>query len=159
MRNDYQNEMRIVGIRRNSVTTATPFAMTGVQTLGYRHLVFQMQSDFSGAGKSFVVDVQDSQDNSNWANSGFSTTFSGSEQLTSCTVLVDCNKHREYVRLNLFCAISCRAGQNCMNCLFNIIIAGQEHHARWQMIGCDLMCNLLPIHLRHIYIHNSNHRF
>jgi len=122
MRNDYQNEMRIVGIRRNSVTTSTPFAMTGVQTISYRHLVFQMQSDFSVAGKSFVVDVQDSQDNSNWANSGFSTTFSGSEQLTSCTVLVDCNKHREYVRLNVSSISGGSITVSCVAVLFNELI-------------------------------------
>jgi len=122
MRNDYQNEMLIVGIRRNSVTTSTPFAMTGVQTISYRHLVFQMQSDFSVAGKSFVVDVQDSQDNSNWANSGFSTTFSGSEQLTSCTVLVDCNKHREYVRLNVSSISGGSITVSCVAVLFNELI-------------------------------------
>jgi hypothetical protein len=119
MRNDYKSELRTVGLRRNGVTiVAAPTTFTGVDTQGYRSCLFICHVDFSVAGKSMTLQVQDSDDNSNWNLTGPSYTFTGSEALTACSALVDAAKYRRYVRLSVTAYVDSVA-PSCVAVLFN----------------------------------------
>jgi len=117
MNNDYSTEMRIQGIRRYAVNFSVATAFPSVSTTGYRTLVFLLHSDFSGASKSMLVEVQHSDDNTTFDNTGVQTTFSGSDALNSFHVLVDTNRVKQYVRLRVTPAAS--QGVSCSAILFN----------------------------------------
>ena len=119
MRNDYKSEMRIVGIRRNGVTiVSAPTHFTSVDTVGYRTCLFICHVDFSVAGKSMTLEVQDSDDNSNFTSTGNSFNFSGDQALTACAALVDAAKYRRYVRVSVTAYVSTVA-PSCVAILFN----------------------------------------
>ena len=119
MRNDYKSEMRIVGIRRNSVTiTAAPTNFTSVDTQGYRSCLSICHVDFSIAGKSMTLEVQDSDDNTTFFPTSASYTFTGDQALTACPALVDASKHRRYVRLTVTAYVP-SISPSCVAILFN----------------------------------------
>jgi len=119
MNNDFKTEMRVVGIRRNGVTiVSAPTHFTSVDTFGYRTCLFICHVDFSVAGKSMTLEVQDSEDNTNFTSTGNSFNFTGDQALTACSVLVDPVKYRRYVRVSVTAYVSTVA-PSCVAILFN----------------------------------------
>jgi hypothetical protein len=74
--------------------------------------------DFSVAGKSMTLEVQDSEDNTNFTSTGNSFNFTGDQALTACSVLVDPVKYRRYVRVSVTAYVSTVA-PSCVAILFN----------------------------------------
>lgn len=119
MRNDYRTEMRVVGIRRNSVSiTAVPTNFNSIDCIGYRSCLFVVHIDFSGSGKSVEFTVQESDDNSNWASTGYVKSLAGADELTGIGILCDSAARKRYLRL-VVTAYSATISPSCIAVLFN----------------------------------------
>lgn len=65
---------------------------------------------------------------------------------------------RKAIRFDLFGAIARRPSQHGVDRLFDVVVPGQQNHARRQMLGSDLVRHLLTVHLRHVHIQHGDHR-
>lgn len=119
MRNDYLSEMRIVGIRRNLVSiAAAPTTFNSIDTTGYRNCLFVVHVDYTSGGKSNEFTIEESDDNTSWSSTGVVKNFSGSDELTSISMLCDSSKRKRYLRLSVT-AYTGTTTPSCIAVLFN----------------------------------------
>lgn len=98
MRNDQRTGIKTTVVRLTGGSPATTFSIDGAN---YRYAIFHVMLNGSGTGKSVTVQIEDSDDDSNFASVGSLATIAGDIALTSGMLLVSHQTTRRYVRATI----------------------------------------------------------